>query len=189
MSYIQLLIKTLQIQICVFLLDCFFVLFFQAIKVEIRTWNNWSLCWCRCGRRSITTSWINLNVVDCHIGCCKLHNTLPIKLHVLQDTKKKKLLIMMIKIIYRPVDRAVTRSEEKVWVSNTRPVKLDIVLPMACHRCNVSSKGALLPWLNDAEMAQETRYTLGRNTTNIMKDLIRFDNDNTLPTTINKLSN
>ena len=55
---------------------------------------------------------------------------------------------------YWPVGRAVTRSslERKVWGSNLYPVKSDTVLPTARHRCNISSKGAVLPRRNDAEM-------------------------------------
>ena len=55
---------------------------------------------------------------------------------------------------YRPVGRAVTRSslEREVWGSNLGPVKSDTVLPTARHRCDISSKGAVLPGRNDAEM-------------------------------------
>ena len=55
---------------------------------------------------------------------------------------------------YRPVGRAVTRSslERQVWGSNLGPVKSNTVLPTARHRCDISSKGAVLPWRNDAEM-------------------------------------
>ena len=54
-----------------------------------------------------------------------------------------------------PVGRAVTRSslEREVWGSNLGPVKSDTVLPKACHRCNISSKEAVLPGRNDAEMS------------------------------------
>ena len=54
----------------------------------------------------------------------------------------------------RPVGRAVTRSslEREVRGSNLGPVKSDTVLPTARHRCNISSKGAVLPGRNDAEM-------------------------------------
>ena len=50
--------------------------------------------------------------------------------------------------------RAVMRSflEREVWGSNLGPVKLDTVLPTARHRCDISSKGAVLPGRNDAEM-------------------------------------
>ena len=43
----------------------------------------------------------------------------------------------------RPVGRAVTRSflEREVGGSNLAPVKWDMVLPMARHRCNISLKG------------------------------------------------
>ena len=56
--------------------------------------------------------------------------------------------------MHRPVGRAVTRSslEREVRGSNLGPVKSDTVLPTARHRCNISSKGAVLPGRNDAEM-------------------------------------
>ena len=41
-----------------------------------------------------------------------------------------------------------------------------------CHRCEISSNGAVLPRRNDAEMAPQTRHTLRRNTASIMEDLI-----------------
>ena len=55
---------------------------------------------------------------------------------------------------YRPVGRAVTRSslEREVWGSNLGPIKLGTVLPTARHRCDISSKEAVLPGRNDAEM-------------------------------------
>ena len=40
------------------------------------------------------------------------------------------------------------------------------------HRCDISSKEAVFPERNDAEMAPQTRYTLRRNTASIMKNLI-----------------
>ena len=54
----------------------------------------------------------------------------------------------------RPVGRAATRSslEREVWGSNLGPIKSDTVLPTARHRCDISSKGAVLPGRNDAEM-------------------------------------
>ena len=55
----------------------------------------------------------------------------------------------------------------------SRTVKSDTVLPTACHRCNASSKGVVLPGRNDAEMGPQTRYTLRRNTARIIKDLIK----------------
>ena len=42
--------------------------------------------------------------------------------------------------------------EREVRGSNLGPVKLDTVLPTARHRCDISSKGAVLPGRNDAEM-------------------------------------
>ena len=58
------------------------------------------------------------------------------------------------KHFYPRVGRAVTRStlEREVRGSNLGPVKSDTVLPTARHRCNISSKGAVLPGRNDAEM-------------------------------------
>ena len=55
---------------------------------------------------------------------------------------------------YRLVGRAVTRSslEREVWGSNRGPVKSFTVLPTARHRCDISSKEAVLPGRNDAEM-------------------------------------
>ena len=49
---------------------------------------------------------------------------------------------------------AVTRSslERQVKGSNLRPVKLDTALPTVCYRSDISSKGAVLPGRNDAEM-------------------------------------
>ena len=53
----------------------------------------------------------------------------------------------------RPVGQELTRSslEREVSGSNLGPVKLDTVLPTARHRCEISSKGAVLPGRNDAE--------------------------------------
>ena len=50
--------------------------------------------------------------------------------------------------------RTVTRRwmEREVWGSSLGPVKSDTVLPTARHRCDISSKGALLPGRNDAQM-------------------------------------
>ena len=52
------------------------------------------------------------------------------------------------------VGRAVTHSslEREVWGSNLGPVKSDTVLPTARHRCDISSKEAVLRGLNNAEM-------------------------------------
>ena len=54
---------------------------------------------------------------------------------------------------YIIVCRAVTGSSLKreVWGSNLGLVKSDTVLPTARHRCDISSKGAVLPGRNDAE--------------------------------------
>ena len=50
--------------------------------------------------------------------------------------------------------RALTRSylEREVRSSNLGLVKSNTVLPTARHRCGISSKGAVLPECNDAEM-------------------------------------
>ena len=52
------------------------------------------------------------------------------------------------------IGRAVTRlSVEREAGGLIRGlVKLDAVLPMASYCCDISSKGAVLPGLNDAEM-------------------------------------
>ena len=67
-----------------------------------------------------------------------------------------KLVIFYLSILLldRLVGRAVTRSslEREVRGSSLGPVKLDTVLPTARHRCDISSKGAVLPGRNDAEM-------------------------------------
>ena len=50
--------------------------------------------------------------------------------------------------------RAVTPSslEREVRGSNLGQVKLDAVLPTAFHQCDISSKGAMLPGRDDAEL-------------------------------------
>ena len=52
------------------------------------------------------------------------------------------------------IGRALTRSslEREVKSSNLGPVKSNTVLPTVRHRCNNSSKGAVLPGRNNAEM-------------------------------------
>ena len=55
--------------------------------------------------------------------------------------------------------------------SNLGPVKSDKVLPTARHRCNISSKGSVLPaGAMTQRWAPQTRYTLRRNTASIMKE-------------------
>ena len=63
-----------------------------------------------------------------------------------------KKILVSIALVCRPLGRAVTRSslEWEVWGSNLGPIKLDTVLPAARYRCDVSSKGAVLPGRNDA---------------------------------------
>ena len=55
---------------------------------------------------------------------------------------------------YRPVGQAVTRSpqDRQVCGSNLGLVKSDTLLPTARHRCDISSKEAVLLGRNDAEM-------------------------------------
>ena len=76
-----------------------------------------------------------------------------------------------------PVGREVTRLflEQEVSSSNLGPVMLDTVLPTARHRCDITSKEAVLPaaamtW----RWAPPTHYMLRRNTASMMKDLIGF---------------
>ena len=73
-----------------------------------------------------------------------------------------------IRFVYQPVGRALTRSsldyiefvtrssistlERRVCGSNLGQVKSDAVLPTTRQRCDISSKGAVLPGRNDAEM-------------------------------------
>ena len=54
----------------------------------------------------------------------------------------------------KKVGRALTRSslDREVRNSNLGPVKSNTVLLTARHRCDISSKGAVLPGRNDAEM-------------------------------------
>ena len=56
-------------------------------------------------------------------------------------------------LLYRPVGRALTRSslENEVWGSNLGPVKSNSEWPTACHRCNISLKGAVLLGRNDTD--------------------------------------
>ena len=58
------------------------------------------------------------------------------------------------------VARALTRSslEREVRSSNLRPVKSNIVLPTARHRCDISSEGAVLSGRNDAEMGPANSF-------------------------------
>ena len=53
--------------------------------------------------------------------------------------------------------------------SNLGPFKSDTVLPMASHRCDIPSKGAVLLGCNDVEMDPPTRYTLRRSSASKMK--------------------
>ena len=82
------------------------------------------------------------------------------------------------------VGRAVTRSslEREVWSSNLGPVKLDTVLPTACHRCDISSKGAVLPRRNDAKMgpANSLHVSAYYSKYNERFDLIGLANSNQL---------
>ena len=51
-------------------------------------------------------------------------------------------------------------------------VKSNAVLSTVRHHCDISSKGAVLPGRNDAEMGPPTHYMLWHNAASIMKGLI-----------------
>ena len=71
--------------------------------------------------------------------------------------------------------RKVMRSslEREVCGSNLDLVKSDTVLPAARHRCDISSKEAVLPTgAITGRCTPPTCYTLRRNATSTMKDLI-----------------
>ena len=76
----------------------------------------------------------------------------------------------------RPVSRAITRSslEWEVWGS-CAIVKSNTGLPTAGHRCNISSKEAVLAGRSDA-MGPKTRSTLWRVTVSRMKEVL-YDDD------------
>ena len=69
--------------------------------------------------------------------------------------------------------------KREVWGSNFGPVKLDAVLPTACHCCDISSKEAVLPGRNDAEMGTaNSLHVSERYSENIERfDLIRIASD------------
>ena len=78
----------------------------------------------------------------------------------------------------RPVGRAVTDSsvEREVWgseffVSNLGPVKLDTMLPTTRHRCDLSSKKAVLP-MGALTRKWDPSYMLQHITAGLLKDLI-----------------
>ena len=62
--------------------------------------------------------------------------------------------------------------KREVCGSILRLIKLGLVLPMARHRCDSSSKESVFSKLNDAEMAPLTRYMFRDITASVMKDLI-----------------
>ena len=69
--------------------------------------------------------------------------------------------------------RAVVRAslEREVQVSNLGLVKTNKVLPRVRHRCDISSKGAVVPaGAMKRRWALQTFYTLRRNTASKMKD-------------------
>ena len=73
--------------------------------------------------------------------------------------------------------RAVTRSslEREVRGTTLGHVKSDAVLPTACHRSKIVSKAVLPPCCHGAmtrRWARQTCYTLWRNTTSRMKNLV-----------------
>ena len=74
----------------------------------------------------------------------------------------------------RQVGRAVTCSslEREVHGSNLGPIKSDSVLPTARHRCDISSKDAVLPRRNDAEIGPANSLHASAHTASIMKDLM-----------------
>ena len=74
----------------------------------------------------------------------------------------------------RLVGRAVTHSSWKreVRVSSLGPVKSDTVLPTAHHRCDISSKGAVVPGRNDAEMGPANLLHASGITASARKDLM-----------------
>ena len=77
-------------------------------------------------------------------------------------------------MVNQSVGRAVMLSsvEREVSSLNLGRVKSDTVLPTVRHRCDISSKEAVLPGCNDPDMGPQTRCTLRRNTAHIIKDLI-----------------
>ena len=93
-------------------------------------------------------------------------------------TYKVSYCILFTKLLgHRLFGRAVMRPsmQRKIWGSNIGLVKLDSVLPMALYGCNVSLKRAVLPGRSDAGWAQQTCYTLRRNTASEMKYLFWFE--------------
>ena len=60
--------------------------------------------------------------------------------------------------------------KQEVRGSNLGQAKSDTVLPTARHRCDISSKETVLTGAMTREWALPTRYTLWRNTDNIIKD-------------------
>ena len=76
--------------------------------------------------------------------------------------------------VNRLVGRAVMRSslERKVWGSSLGPAKSVTVLPTVRHRCDISSKEAVLLGSNDTELGPANSLHASRITASIMKDLI-----------------
>ena len=68
--------------------------------------------------------------------------------------QKSRIWTLKNDLTWLPVDRTVTHSslEREVRGSNLGPVKLDTMVPTARHRCDISSKEAVLPGRNNAEM-------------------------------------
>ena len=94
--------------------------------------------------------------------------------HSLKSKNKFKVHRFFLRFLCWPVGRAVTRWSLilKVWGWILEPVKLNPVLPMARHRCNILSNKAVLSRRNDAEMDLQTYSTLGCHTTSIIKIFI-----------------
>ena len=84
-----------------------------------------------------------------------------------QDKKSKKYYVIDLF-----AGRAVMRLflEREVRGSNHGPVKSYTVLPTARHRCDISSKEAVLPGCNDVRWAPPTRYMLRHDTASTMND-------------------
>ena len=72
------------------------------------------------------------------------------------EQRKARSLINFAGQFNRPVSRAVTRSSLQREVQG---LTQDTALPTARHRCDISSKGAVLPARNDAEMGPRKFFT------------------------------
>ena len=87
-------------------------------------------------------------------------------------TPQKQNFVAKLHLFNQPVGREKTSLslEREVRGSNLGLIKLNTMLPTACHRCDISLKGVVLLGRIDADMdSQIVRYTLWRNTASIMK--------------------